>query len=577
MSTGLVCKTCGGREFTREYHTASGDLACIKCGSVMEENPIVSEVTFAENAAGAATVQGSYISNDQSHANFGNGRGSLESREQTIQNGKRRIRNVAISLGIPDHISDSAHQWFKLALTNNFIQGRRSQNVIAACLYIACRKHETHHMLIDFSTRLQVSVFAVGATFLKMVKALHITDLPLVDPSLFIQHFADKLDFGKKKFKVINDARKIAERMSKEWIRAGRRPAGVAGACILLAARMNNFRRTHLEIVAVTHIGAQSIQKRLNEFKKTQASKLSIDEFREKDFEDYDKQNKNALPPSFGKNRKNASKRKDDLDDFQNMEESMMKDPVLGAMLEDSDITEDEIQYYIKKILGRKKKELDNKIGKKLTYKDGIVKLEVNHENELDVQPNLDDDLDSLDNPTLMIQKRETDLLRMIELNRPKNLTAVLPTTEEILKKIPDDEDDDKFKELINDEELDGFILTKEESRLKEQLWTGANQEFLLQQEKRKLKEETDKVAGHSSQFRKRRKKNEGDNDQQLVDEAANHLGANGGNEMGGLAGLIRANLSGNSTASDNAKALLNSKTLSKKINYNAVNNLFDD
>lgn len=568
MATGLVCKTCGGREFGREIHTASGDLACINCGTVMEENPIVSEVTFAENAAGAATVQGSYVSNDQTHANFGNGRGSLESREQTIQNGKRRIKNVALSLGIPDHISESAHQWFKLALTNNFVQGRRSQNVIAACLYIACRKHHTHHMLIDFSSRLQISVYAVGATFLKMVKALHITDLPLVDPSLFIQHFADKLDFGSKKVKVIKDARKIAQRMSDDWIREGRRPAGVAGACILLAARMNNFRRTHLEIVAVTHIGAQTIQKRLQEFKKTQISNMTIDDFR--DDEKLNEFQKHSLPPSFGKGREEYIKRKKEIEQFDQMEDAMLNDPVLGAMLEDADISEDDIQYHIKMILGRKKKELTNKVNATLVYKDGVNKIQIDDENSVRIEPNLELDFDFISDPTTIIQKHEKELLKMIEMNRPRNLASALPTTEEILKRIPDDEENEQFKVMLDDEELDAFILTKEESELKERLWTGSNQEFLLEQEKKRLKMETDKVAGHTSQVRKRRKKNDDD-----TMNAIENSGSSSG--MGGLAGLIRANLSGNSSASDNAKALLNSKTLSKKINYNAVNNLFDD
>lgn len=563
----MKCKTCGGVSFTREYHTASGDLACTNCGSVMEENPIVSEVTFAENAAGAATVQGSYVSNDQSHATFGNGRGSLESREQTIQNGKRRIRNVALVLGIPEHISDSAHQWFKLALTNNFVQGRRSQNVIAACLYIACRKYNTHHMLIDFSSRLQVSVYAIGATFLKMVKALHITDLPLVDPSLFIQHFADKLEFGNKTAKVIDDAKKLARRMSDDWIHEGRRPAGIAGACLLLAARMNNFRRTHLEIVAVTHIGSQTIQKRLQEFKKTTSSDMTVDEFRK------NKAQMPSLPPSFNKVREKQNKIQEEMKGLNNLEENILNDPILGAMLEDANIDEEEIQSNIRRIVNQKRNDIKRQINKKLVYKDGVTKLELDDENEVSIKPNFEG-LESLisndtnDSSEIPTEKRgDRELLEMIEKNRPKNLSLFLPTTEDILKKVP--EDDEELDKLIDDEELQSFILTKEESEMKERLWVGLNQDFLLQQEQKRLKLETDKIAGHTTQTRKRRKKNENDEERNL-----NRLTDS---NMSGLAGLMRANLSGNSSASDNAKSLLTSKTLSKKINYSAVNNLFDD
>lgn len=177
----------------------------------------------------------------------------------------------------------------------NFVQGRRSNNVLATCLYVACRKEKTPHMLIDFSSRLQISVYSLGATFLKMVKALHITSLPLADPSLFIQHFVEKLDFKEKATKVARDATKLAQRMSADWIHEGRRPAGVAGACVLLAARMNNFRRSHSEIVAISHVGQETLQRRLNEFKKTKAAQLSVKSFRD------DEEVESANPPSFEK------------------------------------------------------------------------------------------------------------------------------------------------------------------------------------------------------------------------------------------------------------------------------------
>ena len=76
----------------------------------------------------------------------------------------------------------------------------------------------------------------------------------------------------------------------------GRRPAGIAGACVLLAARMNNFRRSHAEIVAVSHVGEETLQRRLNEFK-TKAGTLSVKSFRE--VENLESSN----PPSFEKNR----------------------------------------------------------------------------------------------------------------------------------------------------------------------------------------------------------------------------------------------------------------------------------
>lgn len=307
MST-LACKYCkkvGTLEVDR--NSASSDMTCTACGLVQEDHRIVSEVQFSESANGAATVQGSMVRLGQARANFSGRQNSLESREQTVANGQKNIRKLAVALRIDEHIATAAGEWFKLALTQNFVQGRRSQNVVAACLYVACRKECTHHMLIDFSSRLQISVYSLGATFLKMVKALQITKLPLADPSIFIQHFAEKLDFGPSTIKVVKDATKLVRRMLSDWIHEGRRPAGIAGACLLLAARMNNFRRTHAEIVNVAHVGQETLQRRLNEFRKTQSANLSVREFLESEGTSESK------PPSFENNRRMEERLKKQL------------------------------------------------------------------------------------------------------------------------------------------------------------------------------------------------------------------------------------------------------------------------
>ncbi|QPG74542.1 hypothetical protein FOA43_001872 [Brettanomyces nanus] len=546
----LRCKVCGNTEFTREYHTASSDLACTKCGSVLEENPIVSEVTFAETSNGGATVQGSFVGSDQAHANFGNNRGSLDSREQTLANGRKRIRNVASALGIPEYISDAAYQWFQLALTNNFVQGRRSQNVVAACLYIACRKEKTHHMLIDFSSRLQVSVFAIGSTFLKMVKALHITELPLVDPSLFIQHFADRLDFGRMKLKVINDAVKLAKRMSDDWISDGRRPAGIAGACLLMAARMNNFRRTHSEIVAVTHIGSATIQKRLHEFQSTHSSDLTVDQFRK------NPNIRNGLPPSFKKGRLLERKRKKVIRNAEKIKDNMFEDPVLAALLEDSEVTEEEINSHIQRVLNRQLKENASMVnGKVVMDKDGAKVTP--EEDELDAEE---------------VHHEETNVEKMIRENKPQNLAKFLPSTADILKGIPDDDS----LSVVDDDEINGFLLSSNESELKERIWVGNNQDYLLEQEKKRLKEEADKIAGHTAHIRKKRKHNNNENGST----------ENAGTDSAGLNAYLQNDatpyglseaLGDAASPADSARRLLQKKSLSKKINYAAVNELFED
>lgn len=119
----------------------------------------------------------------------------------------------------------------------------------------------------------------MGSTYLKLVKELSL-QLPTVDPSLYISRFAALLEFGEETQKVAQDAVRLVARMGRDWMHIGRRPAGVCGACLLLAARMNNFRRTIPEIVQVVKIGDITLRKRLKEFRDTPSGALTVDDFR---------------------------------------------------------------------------------------------------------------------------------------------------------------------------------------------------------------------------------------------------------------------------------------------------------
>lgn len=101
-----------------------------------------------------------------------------------------------------------------------------------------------------------------------------------MDPSLYISRFAALLEFQDETQKVAHDATRLVQRFSRDWMDTGRRPAGICGACLLLAARMNNFRRSVEEIVQVVKIADTTLRKRLDEFKATASGGLSISEFR---------------------------------------------------------------------------------------------------------------------------------------------------------------------------------------------------------------------------------------------------------------------------------------------------------
>ncbi|RPD56613.1 BRF1-domain-containing protein [Lentinus tigrinus ALCF2SS1-7] len=298
-----VCTDCGGTVI--EYDTAAGNGFCVQCGTVVEENTIVNEVTFGETSAGAAMVQGSFVAQGATRARmggmFGN-RGSAESREQTIANASRKIQQVASAMRLSETVSLAATRLYTLAVEHKFTKGRKSMNVVAVCLYVACRQKETrNYMLIDFSDLLQVNVFELGHTYLQLVQTLNLR-LPLVDPSHYISRFAALLEFGEETHQVAMDAVRLVQRFDRDWMTKGRRPAGICGACLLLAARMNNFRRSVAEIVQVVKIADTTLKKRLEEFRKTPSGALTLADFRTVWLED------EMDPPAYTKGKEKEEK-----------------------------------------------------------------------------------------------------------------------------------------------------------------------------------------------------------------------------------------------------------------------------
>ncbi|KAJ9111562.1 hypothetical protein QFC20_002537 [Naganishia adeliensis] len=275
-----VCQQCYGDQLFTDH--GAGHIVCMTCGNIVSDTVLSAEIEFGEGGGGAAFVQGSFVADNATGARFagpGRRQGGTESREQTLANGKsiKPEQRPEFLQGI----ADAASRWFNLAVTYEFTKGRKQQYVIAACLYIACRKAKNDVMLIDFSDKLHVNVFELGSTYLKLVRKLNLKDIPLIDPSIYIARFAGLLEFGEDTKRVAMDATRLVARFERDWMQTGRRPSGICGACLILAARMNNYRRSVAEVVQVVKIADVTLRKRLAEFGATASGQLTVEQFRQ--------------------------------------------------------------------------------------------------------------------------------------------------------------------------------------------------------------------------------------------------------------------------------------------------------
>ncbi|EDW24090.1 GL23944 [Drosophila persimilis] len=476
MSTGLKCRNCGSNEI--EEDNTRGDRVCTNCGSVLEDSLIVSEVQFEEVGHGAAAI-GQFVSAESSGGatNYGYGKfqvgSGTESREVTIKKAKKDITLLCQQLQLSQHYADTALNFFKMALSRHLTRGRKSTHIYAACVYMTCRTEGTSHLLIDISDVQQICSYELGRTYLKLSHALCI-NIPSVDPCLYIMRFANRLQLGAKTHEVSMTALRIVQRMKKDCMHSGRRPTGLCGAALLIAARMHDFSRTMVDVIGVVKIHESTLRKRLSEFAETPSGGLTLEEFMTVDLE------REQDPPSFRAARKKDRERIKDMGEHELTE------------------LQKEIDAHLEKDLGK----YSSSVFRQLTK----IKGDTSFGSEPGTPKSVcENDIEMEDSRQFIEQSNAAIIKDLIEHNEdvkktePGSLMAGIeglrPDIEAICRVTQSElEDVERAKqpletELViddlNDDELDQYVLTEDEAVTKLEMWKNMNAEYLQEQKER--------------------------------------------------------------------------------------------
>ncbi|KAK7907515.1 hypothetical protein WMY93_016127 [Mugilogobius chulae] len=488
-----ACRACGGSDI--DIDQARGSAVCTSCGSVLEDNIIVSEVTFVEGSGGVSSAVGQFVSSQGPvktpllSSGFHTGLGK-ESRAQTLQNGRRQIQSLGSQLQLNQHCLDTAFNFFKMAVSKQLTRGRKTQHLIAACLYLVCRTEGTPHMLLDLSDLLQVNVYTLGKTFLLLARELCI-NAPAIDPCLYVPRFAHMLDFGGQTHQVSMTALRLVQRMKRDWMHTGRRPSGLCGAALLVAARMHKFHRTVKDVISVVKVCQATLRKRLTEFEDTPTSQLTIDEFMKVDLE------QECDPPSF-----TAGQNKNKM---QQLEQELAKKL--------DEVVEGEISCY--------KYEIETELEKSQPKLRGIYAAYAKHMDPEDSESVISDSEEpdaevaaqhlAEDFLCKVIQEetgRGTTLEEAVEesavgpMRQTTPITAILGklNTARIETSVKATEDVESEGELdlngIDDHEIDKYILNDKEVEVKTALWIKQNEDYLREQKEKEERIQKEKEQG---------------------------------------------------------------------------------
>ncbi|CAL1687593.1 unnamed protein product [Lasius platythorax] len=269
--------------------------------------------------------------------------------------------------------------------------------------------------------------------------------------------------------------------MNKDSIHIGRRPSGLCGAALLIAARLHEFNRSPADIIKIVKVHESTLRKRLMEFGDTPSSALTLDEFETVDLEEED-------PPAFKAARKKDRERLQGLENI-DVEISELQAEI-DRQLED---------YRLGKTKKRARKNasfIENEDTDRFIQESNLDIIQQYVENNVDdPDENFRDGIIDENNSSLSTGLGP-NIASMIMNNRPNEPKEKDNNLENFSEEI--------YTNDIDDEELDSYILSEKESQSKSALWNKVNADYLVQQKEKEEKRLKEKEEGKSE--KKRRK-----------------------------------------------------------------------
>lgn len=270
-STDLCCPDCGSA-----IYTDSDERVCKECGLIVETdwldrgpewrsfdddrtNPkrtgapltvarhdwgLSTEIGYASDISAAKRRQFARLRRQHNRAQI------ASKRERNQIHAFTRIRQITSSKSLPTQIRDNACSLFRSAQNEDLLRGRSIEGFVAACLYAACRLASVSRTIEEITAASQSSQSEFEAAYDALNRDLGLPVEP-THPREYLPRFADQLDVSSA---IERRAGELAEQTETEGILVGRKPSGVAAACLYTAAKEYDESLTQREAAAVASV-----------------------------------------------------------------------------------------------------------------------------------------------------------------------------------------------------------------------------------------------------------------------------------------------------------------------------------
>ena len=286
------CPICNSTD--RNVDTRKAEVTCAHCGCVLEENLVDNGPDWRafnqeqRNKRARTGAPLSYAIADKGlptdidwKNKDGKGRNISHSKMLQIyrlRKWNRRIRvanaserNLAFALseldressrlGIPRPIREDAAIIYRKAARMKLIRGRSIESMVAAAVYMACRRNMIPRSLDEMTEVSNVSKKQIGKNYRFLSRKLNIKLMP-TSPSDYIPRFATKLGLSGE---VQSKAIEIIQKAKQSGILNGKGPTGIAAAALYVSSILLGERKSQRDIADIAGITEVTIRNRYKE------------------------------------------------------------------------------------------------------------------------------------------------------------------------------------------------------------------------------------------------------------------------------------------------------------------------
>jgi transcription initiation factor TFIIB len=279
------CPECGGNNFFVDRDR--GEVICKSCSFVVEEammdfgrERVCDGEDIEKKSRSGAPFDPRVVNNLTTEVgNYADLKNLPKKTKQLMQRIKKKNRWVSSSiehnlssslttlkmmvgqLKLPEFGEKESARIYRECAERGVTVARPAENVIAGCIYIACRVYSLPKTMNEVSKATGVNKKTLGKMYKLITRKLNIRIRPL-SPVDFISRFASSLHISPQ---AETKATKFYEKFVKLELTSGKSPVSMAATALYLAAMLNGEKVTQQKMAEVSGITETTLRIRCKE------------------------------------------------------------------------------------------------------------------------------------------------------------------------------------------------------------------------------------------------------------------------------------------------------------------------